>query len=67
MQLTGRAIKLPVPRHRDLIVPAQSGDREHHAERGAELRLCDAAVGETDGAVKPQRRTESSAGSDTRV
>jgi len=42
-------------RHREMMVPAQSGDRELHARYGAELRFCDAAVDETDGAVKTQR------------
>ena len=36
-------------------MPAQSGDRELHARCGAELRFCDAAADETDGAVKSQR------------
>jgi len=29
-----------------LMVPGQSGDREHHSRRGAEVRLGDAAVDE---------------------
>jgi hypothetical protein len=55
MPPTGRTIKLPLLRHRDLMVSRESGDHEHHARCGAELRLCDAAVGETGGAVKSQR------------
>jgi hypothetical protein len=37
------------------MVSAQSGDHELHARCGAEIRFCDAAVDETDGAVKSQR------------
>ena len=55
MPLTGRAVRLPALRHRDLLVSAQSGDRELHARCGAELGFCDAAVDETDGAVKSER------------
>jgi hypothetical protein len=52
---TVRAIKQILLRHPDLQVPRQSGDREHHARRGAELRFCDAAVDEAGSAVKSQR------------
>ena len=55
MPQTGRAIMLPVLRYRDLMMPAQSGEHEHHARRGAEVRFRDAAVDETGSAVKPQR------------
>jgi len=46
---------LAVPRHRDLIVPGQSGEREHHPGCGAGVRSGDAALDETYDAVKPQR------------
>jgi hypothetical protein len=46
MPRTGRAIMLAVPRHRDLIVPGQSGEHEHHPGRGAEVRFGDAALDE---------------------
>jgi len=46
---------LAVTRHRDLIVPGQSGEHEHHPGRGAEVRFGDAALDETYDAVKPQR------------
>lgn len=49
------AIMLPVPQHPNLVAPKRSGDREHHAMRGAEACFCDAALDETGGAVKPQR------------
>ena len=55
MPPTGRTIEPSVLRHRDLMVSRASGDRENHARCGTELRFCDAAAGETGGAVKPQR------------
>jgi len=55
MLSTGRTVMLPVPRYRDLMVPTLSGEHEHHARRGAEVRFRDAAVDEADGAVKLQR------------
>ena len=52
---TGRTVMLSVPRYRDLMVSALSGEHEHHARRGAEVRFRDAVVDETGGAVEPQR------------